>query len=230
VQASPSLQAVPSGRTGAEQTPVDVSQTPTSWHWSTGAQITGAPVQTPALQASASVQGSPSLQVVPSGKLGLEQRPVTWSQTPTSWHGSSGGQVTGLAPVHTPPTQVSVCVHPSPSSHSVPFVAATCVQPLAGLQPSVVQGLPSSHEMAALAQDPSAQVPPGRWHLSVVVQATPSLSAQLPVALQAWHAPHALLVQQNPSVQMPFLHWLGAVQAAPRSSLLVHAPTGRSWQ
>jgi hypothetical protein len=66
--------------------------------------------------------------------------------------------------------------------------------------------------------------------LSVVVQAIPLLSWQLPVALQAWHWPQALLVQQNPSVQLPLLHWSFIVQVAPRSNLLMHEPMGRSWQ
>jgi hypothetical protein len=48
--------------------------------------------------------------------------------------------------------------------------------------------------------------------------------------LQAWHAPQAALPQQTPSTQLPVLHWLPAAQAAPRSSLLVHDPMGRSMQ
>ena len=62
------------------------------------------------------------------------------------------------------------------------------------------------------------------------MQAIPLLSWQLPVALQAWHWPQALLVQQNPSVQLPLLHWSFIVQVAPRSNLLMHEPMGRSWQ
>ena len=47
---------------------------------------------------------------------------------------------------------------------------------------------------------------------------------QVPVALQAWQVPQALLVQQNPSVQLPLMHWLGAAHARPfalRAQLLV---------
>jgi hypothetical protein len=60
--------------------------------------------------------------------------------------------------------------------------------------------------------------------LSVVVQASPSVFWQVPVALQAWQVPQALLVQQKPSVQLPLMHWLGVVHARPfalRAQLLV---------
>jgi hypothetical protein len=66
--------------------------------------------------------------------------------------------------------------------------------------------------------------------LSVVVQAIPFVSWQLPVALQARHAPQALLVQQNPSVQLPLRHWSLAVHTAPLSSLPTQEAAGRSWQ
>src|SRR5437867_4157399 len=61
VQASPSLQAVPSALFGgAEHTPVAGLQVPGSWHWSTE-QTTGfAPTQLPFLQVSLCVQASPS--------------------------------------------------------------------------------------------------------------------------------------------------------------------------
>jgi hypothetical protein len=42
------------------------------------------PVQAPLRQASPVVQGSPSLQVVPSGAAGLEQSPVVVSQVPAT--------------------------------------------------------------------------------------------------------------------------------------------------
>src|SRR5258705_469962 len=87
VQALPSVQALPLGLVGLEQVPVAVSQVPASWQWSRAEQVTGfAPVQTPAWQVSLCVQALPSLQVVPSALLGLEQVPVTGSQVPASWH------------------------------------------------------------------------------------------------------------------------------------------------
>jgi hypothetical protein len=140
-------------------------------------------------------------------------------------------QTTGLPPVHVPAWQASVWVQALPSSQLVPFVTGVWTQPVSGLQLSAVHGLLSSHEMAALEHEPPAQTPEATWHLSVVVQAIPLLSWQLPVALQAWHWPQALLVQQKPSVQLlPVLHWLVVVQTAPRSSLNLQVPIGRSSQ
>jgi hypothetical protein len=43
VQASLSSQATPSALLGLEQTPVDVSQVPTEWHWSRAVHATGFP-------------------------------------------------------------------------------------------------------------------------------------------------------------------------------------------
>ena len=113
-------------------------------------------------------------------------------------------------------------VHGLPSSHEAVLFVWT--HPVDGLQLSAVHGLLSSHEIAALEQLPPEQVPAATWHLSVVVQAIPLLSWQLPVALQAWQVPQALLVQQKPSVQLPLMHWLGPVQVRPlalRAQLLL---------
>src|SRR5690242_20284193 len=41
VQASLSLQAVPSVRAGSEHLPVDGSHVPAAWHWSVAVQVTG---------------------------------------------------------------------------------------------------------------------------------------------------------------------------------------------
>src|SRR5947207_1932004 len=68
VQASPSLQAAPSGFAGFEHTPLAGSHVPALWHWSWAAQTTGfVPVQLPPWQVSVCVQASPSLQAAPSG-------------------------------------------------------------------------------------------------------------------------------------------------------------------
>src|SRR5438094_670230 len=73
VQASPSVQAVPSALLGLEQVPLAGSQTPATWHWSSAVQTTGfAPTQAPAWQESVWVQASPSVQAAPSALLGLE--------------------------------------------------------------------------------------------------------------------------------------------------------------
>jgi hypothetical protein len=66
VQAFASSHVVPFAFGGFEQTPLEVLQTPTSWHWSSAVQITGLlPVHTPDWQASVCVQALPSLQLVP---------------------------------------------------------------------------------------------------------------------------------------------------------------------
>jgi hypothetical protein len=131
--------------------------------------------------------------------------------------------------VQVPATQVSDSVQALPSLQGVPFVRTTCAQPVRGSQLSAVHGLLSSQEMAALAHDPPEHTPAATWHLSFV-HATPSLSWQLPVALQAWHAPHELVEQQNPSTQLPVMHWLPEAQVSPfaLSAQLRDAPA--PWQ
>jgi hypothetical protein len=85
VQTFPSLQALPLGLTGLEQTPVPVLQTPGSWHVSLAVQTTGlAPLQVPDWQVSVCVHALPSLHDVPSALGGLEHTPVAALQTPTS--------------------------------------------------------------------------------------------------------------------------------------------------
>src|SRR5439155_1035015 len=116
VQALPSLHAVPSIVAGFEHAPVAGLQVPATWHWSEAVQTTGLlPVHTPLSQVSVWVQRSPSLQAVPLALGGFEHVPVAGSQLPAVWHWSEAGQTTGLAPVHTPLSQVSVWVQPSPS-------------------------------------------------------------------------------------------------------------------
>src|SRR5438128_12077597 len=78
-------------------------------------------------------------------------------------------QLVAAAPTHPPPLQVSPLVQALPSSQGL--VLLVCVQPVAGLQPSVVQTLPSSQLGAA----PPTHVPP--LQVSFAVQASPSLQA-----------------------------------------------------
>ena len=60
-------------------------QVPTSWHWSLAVQTTGfVPVQVPVWHVSVWVHALPSLQAVPSGFAGFEQRPVVVLHVPTS--------------------------------------------------------------------------------------------------------------------------------------------------
>src|SRR5437870_3845067 len=109
VQALPSLHAVPLLSCGLEHSPVAGLQVPAMWHWSDAVQTTGLlPVQTPLWQVSVWVQAWPSLHAVPSLFPGLEHGPVAGLQVPAAWHWSEAVQTTGLAPVHTPLSQVSV--------------------------------------------------------------------------------------------------------------------------
>jgi hypothetical protein len=86
VQASPSLQAVPSATGGFEQAPEAGSQVPAAWHWSDAVQLTGAPLQAPAVQTSFFVHSWPSLQLVPSATGGFVQVPEAGLQVPAAWH------------------------------------------------------------------------------------------------------------------------------------------------
>jgi hypothetical protein len=120
---------------------------------------------------------------------------------------------------------MSPVVHGLLALHGMP-VSGMFTHPVAGSQLSAVHGLLSSHEMLALEQTPPAQMPSDTWHLSVAVQASPSAFLQVPVALQALHGPHALLVQQKPSVQKrPAAHWSVEAHVAPMGFLPHMLPT-----
>ena len=71
---------------GLEHSPVAGSHVPAVWHWSEAAQTTAAPPHMPSVHWSLVVQGSPSLQAVPSGAAGLEHCPVEGSHVPATWH------------------------------------------------------------------------------------------------------------------------------------------------
>ena len=76
---APSLQEMQAGqRAPPQSTPVS------SWFWTPSEQVAQAPLpaQTPALQASPVVHGSPSSQAVPFAATGLEHAPVAGSQLP----------------------------------------------------------------------------------------------------------------------------------------------------
>jgi hypothetical protein len=120
---------------------------------------------------------------------------------------------------------VSDWVQAFPSLHAVPFVTTVWTQPEAGSQLSAVHGLPSSQEIAALEHDPAEHTPAVTWHLSFV-QAIPLLGWQLPVALQIWQAPHELVEQQNPSMQLPLWHCEARLHVPPFACALLHMPVG----
>src|SRR5205814_8952114 len=126
----PWLHAVPLVLAGAEHAAVAGLQGPAVWHWSEAVQTTGSlPVHTPPSQVSVRVQASPSLHAVPSAFAGFEHIPLAGSHVPAMWHWSEAAQTTGLVPVHTPPSQVSVWVQASPSLQTVPSVVAGAEHP-----------------------------------------------------------------------------------------------------
>jgi hypothetical protein len=111
-------------------------------------------------------------------------------------------------------------------SSQVPPLAGEFTQPVEGLQLSAVHGLPSLHEIAALEQAPFMHVPSETWHLSDTTHGMLSAFWQLPVALHALQAPHALLVQQKWSVQeRPVAHSSLDVHVAPGGFLPQVFPT-----
>jgi hypothetical protein len=112
-----------------------------------------------------------------------------------------------------PPEQVSLVVQTLSSLHGA--VLFWCVQPVAGLHPSVVQTLPSLQ----LDAGPPTQLPPE--HVSFVVQALPSLQGSLfgvwthPLAGLQESVVHGLLSLQTIGVpaQVPLVHLSPEVQA-----------------
>ena len=99
VQALLSLHVVPFGAFGFEQLPVAGSQVPATWQESDAVQTFAVPpVQTPVWQASPVVHALLSLHVVPFVFGGLVQRPLVWSQVPTSWHWSVAVQTMAVPP------------------------------------------------------------------------------------------------------------------------------------
>src|SRR5205809_500697 len=125
-------------------------------------------------------------------------------------------QAAVVTPVHSPPEQASGKVQALASSQG--RVLFMCVQPLAGLQLSVVQTLWSSQ----LGGGPPTHVPP--LHVSLVVQALPSLHGG---GLFGWPRPlaglqlsvvHTLRSSQlgaGPPTHVPPLHVSFVVQASP---------------
>src|SRR2546428_657435 len=158
VHALPSLQAVPSGASGFEHTPVDGLQVPATWHWSLAVQVTGLlPVQTPDRQGSGWGRALRWVKVETSGGAGLLQKQVEGWQVPATWHWSLAVQATGLLPVQTPDRQESGWVQALPSLQVVPSGAS-------GLEQAPVEGL---------------QVP-ATWHWSLAVQMTGLPPVQTP--------------------------------------------------
>ena len=105
--------------------------------------------------------------------------------------------MTGEPPTHAPAAQVSPSVQGLPSSQAVELFV--WVQPLAGVQASVVHGLPSSQYVATTTALPVQAPPP---QVSGVVQALLSLQGRAlfvnkqPVVVEQESLVHTLLSLQ----------------------------------
>src|SRR5690242_15458060 len=111
------------------------------------------------------VQALPSLQATPLSAVCVQPdcmlQPSVVQALPSS-------QASGVPPAQVPPWQVSAPLQTLPSGQGVPLATLACTQPLAALQVSLVQALPSSQ----LGGVPGWQVP--FWQVSAPLQALPS--------------------------------------------------------
>jgi hypothetical protein len=110
------------------------------------------------MQASV-VHGLPSVQA-----MGVEMQPL-WGRQASCVQASPSSQTSTASERQTPPRHPSPMVQALPSSHAP--VWGTLLQPLAGLQESVVQASPSLQAMGVPVQLPA-------MHTSVTVQELPS--------------------------------------------------------
>jgi hypothetical protein len=108
------LQLVPSAFGRLPQIP-SARQTPSLQTSSSAEQSFGVPRHVPSWQISSVVQASPSSQLVPLALAGLVHSPVPGSQTPASWHWSSGVQTIDGSGMHWPLSQIWQPAHVWPS-------------------------------------------------------------------------------------------------------------------
>jgi hypothetical protein len=172
-QASPVVQALPS---------LHALVLLTYWHPNTGSQLSSVqafpsphvggapPTHTPPAHVSPVVHALPSLH---GSLLFVNTQPIAGShvsvvQTLPSLHASGG------PPTHTPAAHTSFVVQAFPSVHADTF--STCAQPVAGVQESSVQTLPSLQSSGG----PPTQAPTA--HVSSFVQALPSSHATVLLA------------------------------------------------
>jgi hypothetical protein len=165
LQTLPSLHEVPFS-TGALTQPVAGLQLSVV-HTFPSLQLSGVPaVHTPLWQISLPLQTLPSAQEVPLA-TGVVVQPNVGLQLSVV-HGLPSLQARGVPAVHTPLWQVSAPSQTSASGQGVPLSTAALAQPVVGLQPSVVHGLPSLQSRAV----PAAHAPP--WQISTPLQTFPS--------------------------------------------------------
>ena len=146
----------------------------------------------------------------------LHRLPSSWPAQSLSW-----AQAQVLVPLpQLPLLQASPVVHGLPSLQLAVLLA--WLQPLDGTQPSVVQGLPSSHSVLGLTEVPAQLL---LAHTSLTVQALPSLQAtELALLTQPLLGLQLSLVQTLLSsqltalpLQLPPLHPSFWLQALPSS-------------
>jgi len=191
----PSSHADPLAFAGFEHVPVAGSHVPVAWHWFCAVHTTGfAPTHAPATHASLWVHRLPSSHAVPSAFGGFEHAPVAGLHTPATRHASWAVHATGFAPTQKPATQLSVCVHGSPSSHAVPSAAVGFV-----------------HSPVAESHVPAA------WHASCAVHVTGFAPTHAP----AWQASDC--VHRLPSSH-PVPLTLGGFEHNPVAGLHVPTP------
>jgi hypothetical protein len=220
-QASPVVQALPSSQEAVLFVwahPVAGTQE-SSVHGLPSLQLGPAPpTQTPPEQASPVVQALPSSH---GAVLLACVQPVAGLQA-SSVHTLPSSQFGAAPPTQTPPEHVSPEVQALPSLHAT--VLLVWVQPVDGLQPSSVQGLPSSQ----LGPAPPTQLPPAQ--VSPVVHALPSLQAAVlllcvqPVAGLQASSVHTLLSSQfvgPPGTHVPLEQASPVVHAFPSEQELV---------
>jgi hypothetical protein len=152
---------------------------------------------TPDVQTSL-VQGLPSAQLAAvlhdwQPPIGVFVHPLMGLQASVV-HASLSLQLRAVPAVQVPLWHVSAPLQTLPSVHDVPLATLLAVHPVAGLQLSVVQGLPSLHVSGV----PAVQAP--LWHVSAPLQRLPSGHA-VPLVTLLWV--HPVLALQ-PSVVQAF--------------------------
>jgi hypothetical protein len=190
VQTLPSSQEAPGVAACWQRPPLQVSAV----HWLPSSQLSSVPAQVPLAHTSPVVQALPSLQ---DAVLLACVQPLPTSQA-SSVQTLPSSQLGAGPPTHDPPAQVSLVVQALPSLHGAALLV--CVQPVAGLQASSVQTLPSSQFGAG----PPTQLPPEQ--VSAVVQAFPSSQGSVfGVPPQSPPPQMSPDVQALPSLQAPVL-------------------------
>jgi hypothetical protein len=138
----------------------------------------------------------PSLQEVPFGS-GVVVHPVVVLQ-PSVVQALPSLHTSGVPAVQEPLWHDSAPLHTFASRHGVPLVTGAVVQPVVGLQLSVVHGLPSLQTSGV----PAAQVP--LWHVSSPLQGLPSLQEE-PLTT-------AVFTQPLEGLQLSVVHTLPSLQ------------------